>query len=1040
MTPNKFLQYCFAYCLATLPITSFAQLSESGPVRFEHYTTTEGLSSSQIRAISQDRYGFIWIATTDGLNRFDGRQFTIYRHLANDSNSLVNNIINSIAPDADGKLWIATNNGLCYYDFSDDRCHSIDIRSNNGEPIDRYRVYQVLAGKEKRIWYTTLTQLHFLEPDGSIHSFDLPSGLKAHILTLLEDDQGRIWIGTNNNSILLFDWRKNLFAFIPLHVDAAYPNRNPTLSVTRISQQSADTFLACTWNGGLQQIIMPRDPFSGHDFSILPCPDRLEKNESKRIVTSICPSPCRQQFWVATYGNGLALYDKTLNQFIAHQHHLAAEKKSLCNEFVNAVFLDASGILWIGTDEGLDKFDTLANRFSALIIPELTGGNLHKQEVVELIADRDDTSRNGLWMAASGQGLLYYDAGKGVRHFYRTLPTEGHRSVSCSVNCLFQDRAGTLWVGTKEAVYTFDKKKKLFKRLLTDSSWMGAGSVTAIMEDSKGRMWFSVFDKGVYRYCPGTGQWKGYRHPADNSSGLPDDHVFCLLEDSRKRIWIGTQNQGLCMLEPERDAWTIYRQLEKNNGSLPDNNVYALLEDKFGQLWIGTENGLARMNLRDNTIKTFTTADGLCNNDIYDLAQSPDQHIWLATNNGLSDFDPFSGKFRNYYTNDGLPGNSLEGAFRCLPSGRIVLGMAGGICYFNAAGLMTNRKIPEVVITAFNIFDAPYPIKRIGTRIEPVGLNYKQNMITFHFTALNFTNSANNRYAYKLEGFDKGWTYCGNRTSATYTNLDGGSYDFRVKASNNDGLWNEKGTDLRLIISPPFRKTGWFYLLVLVCMASAFYIFYRIRLIQLLQLHKMRANIARDLHDDIGSTLSSISMMSRMAVENPDHPTLKEKSAELLSTIARASKQAMDQMSDIVWSIDPINERLENILIRMREYAGEMLEAADIRLCFETDDKAGRLSMSLKNRKEFLLIFKEAVNNLAKYSGANRAFISLTCQGNKLHLRVEDNGIGFDTTHESKGNGLKNMRERAAVLGALLTIGSHPGGGTIIKVCVPLIP
>jgi ligand-binding sensor domain-containing protein/signal transduction histidine kinase len=1020
-----------------MPVTGLAQSPPPDPdsIHFEHYTTAEGLSSTQIRAITQDKFGFIWIATSDGLNRFDGRQFTQYRHLAADSNSLLSNIINSMVADSAGKLWLATNKGLCYYEFSDDRFHSIDISRNNGEQSDRNRVYDVIAGKEKKIWYSTLTELHLLEPGGTVRTFDLPLYLQANILSLAQDDHGRIWIGTNKNRVVVFDPHDQSFNGIPLQFNSRYNNRNVNLSVTRIYQKNTDTVLIGSWYGGLQQVIR-----QAGRYRVIPCPDPLEKSEHKWIVPAICRAFLPRQFWVATYGNGLALYDQPGNHFVAHLHHRAPERKSLCSEFINAIYLDASGILWVGTDDGLDKYDTLVNRFSVWKIPSLGGSGLGRRHIVDIIGDVADSKHNSFWLAVPGQGLLLYDLKKGLLDFYHSLRSDGPFPPGNSINSLFQDHSGVLWIGAKEGIYILDRKRRSFNQVVPDSLWRGHGSVSAITEDCQKRMWFATYNNGLYRYDPRTKDWVMYRQGGGNGHSIPDDHVFCVFEDDRKRIWIGTQNQGLCRLDEGSGKWTVFRLEEGNNVSLPDNNVYSLLEDKDRRLWIATENGLAVMSLKgnDESIRTYTVADGLCNNDIFGLAQSPDGHLWLATNNGLSDFDPSARTFKNYYSSDGLPGNSLNEAFRCLPAGNILLGAPGEICSFNAGTVKTNKRAPAVVVTSVRIFDKEYPLRREGLLIEPVRLSYKQNMISLHFAALNFTNASGNKYAYKLEGFDKDWIFCGNGNSATYTNLDGGSYTFRVKASNNDGVWNETGASVKLEIRPPFRKTWWFYLLVMICVATAFYTFYRVRLMQLLQLQKIRTDIARDLHDDIGSTLSSISMMSRMAAE--DRLVVKQKPAELLGTIARASQQAMDLMGDIIWSVNPVNDKFENILIRMREYAGEILDAADISLRFEVDERITRLSLPLKKRKDFLLIFKEAVNNLAKYSHAGLARIRISAAGNRFVLVVEDDGTGFDPGKNVSGNGLKNMAERAASLGAKLTVVSGTGSGTTISLDVPFIP
>jgi ligand-binding sensor domain-containing protein/signal transduction histidine kinase len=1031
---RRFLSRCLLYGLVGLPGLVRPQTGLPPDIHFEHYTPAEGLSAAQVRSILQDSFGFIWIGTPDGLNRFDGSQFNIYRHKADDSNSLNNNIVNALALDDRGRVWVATNKGLCFFDYADGLFHPVDIGRNNGEQFDRNRVYAVVAGFGNRVWYSTITELHVLGPDGSVSSFPLPADVQGNISCLTEDDRGRIWIGTNAGMALVFDTRHHAFTEVSLCGNPTRAKPNPALSVCHIYQESRDSFLVCTWSRGLERI----SEAGGH-FSVSLCPDTREPGDHKWIVPAICPSGFGHRFWVATYGGGLSLYDPSSGTFTRHLHHLGRDDLSLCSEFVNTVFTDNAGILWVGTDEGLDKYDTLVNRFSIVRIGGFRGRNPMLQHVVDLLADRRDDAHNRLWLAISGVGLVDYRLGAGVRHVY-SHPNPDDPGDN-SINCLYQDSAGILWLGGKQGLTRLDSHSGKFTRLTGGNGALLPQSISTIKEDSKKRIWVGTYNNGLYCYETSTGKWAVYRHDRHLAGSLPDDHVFALTEDDGGRIWVGTQNQGLCMLDNGEGHWRHFRMEENNVNSLPDNNVYALQEDKAtGRLWIATENGLAVMNLRDFSLHTYSSADGLCNNDVFAITMSADRHLWLATNNGISDFDPDSVKFRNYYMRDGLPRNSFDEAFRCLPNGNMLLGFPGGLVLFNGVDMRINKRVPEVVITACKIFDKNYPLKIHDRRPEPLSLNYRQDMITFEFSALNFTHSKNNNYAYWLEGFDKDWIYCGGRTSATYTNLDGGSYIFHVKAANNDGIWNEAGTVLPLTVKPPFRKTWEFYFLMLALILSAFYLLYRYRVAQVLEIQQVRADIARDLHDDIGSTLSSIFMMSRMGLKNDRKTVRQERPAELLSTISRASQQAMELMSDIVWSVNPANDGMEQILVRMREYAGETLDASDIRLLFEAGPNVGRVFLSLKRRKELLLIFKEAVNNLAKHSGARDAWVRISCRANLLELIVEDNGVGLEPGKNGGGNGLRNMAERAGRLGASLSVACCSGGGTMVRLILPLDP
>lgn len=1006
-----------------------AQSGMSRDPHFEHYSNSDGLSSAQIKNIVQDSIGFIWVGTPDGLNRFDGRQFNVYRHQPGDSNSLTNNIVNQMTVDAQGRVWVATNNGLCFFDYADGLFHSIDINRSNEEQFDRNRVYGVFAGKDKKIWYSTVSELHLLHADGRITSYPLPAEMKANINCVSEDDKGRAWVGTNLGMVLVYDPRYKTSVKISLDDSSNVNGLRIPAPVCSICQETENSFLIGTWSQGMRRISE-----SDGRFSVSVCSG---KNDHRQLIArAICPAAGGRSFWVAMYGRGLGLYDPSSNRFLQRLHHREDDVTSLCSEYVNTVFTDKAGILWVGTDEGLDKYDTLVNRFFVLRISALQHGQSAPPHLVDLLPDKRATERGTIWLAVSGVGLVHYCLTTGVRRIYRH--PDPLDATDNAINCLFQDEAGNLWLGGKEGLIRFDSQTGKFTDVSGACGFPGPHSVSSIIQDSKGIIWIATYTNGVYRYNVSADTWTVYRHNPSVDGTIADDHVFCILEDAAGRIWAGTQNQGLCMLDTPKGQWRHFGMDLKNPNSLPDNNVYALQEDRTaGKLWIATEDGLAAMNLRDFGLHSYSTADGLCNNDVFAITRAANGHLWLATNNGISDFDPRSEKFRNYYRQDGLPQNSFSEGFRCLSNGNMLLAFPGGLVQFNSVATVTNRRAPTVVITGCKILDKDYPLSIRSGRPEKLSMTYRQNMVTFEFAALNFTHANNNNYAYWLEGFDKGWIYSGGRSSATYTNLDGGNYIFHVKAANNDGVWNNDGVFLALTVNPPFRKTWVFYVLLVIIVLAAFYILYHYRVAHMMQIQRVRADIARDLHDDIGSTLSSIFMMSRMGLKNSNNGSHTERPAELLTTISRASQQAMELMGDIVWSVNPANDSVERIAVRMREYAAELLDASEIRLDFDCGPGVEHSSLSLNRRKELYLIFKEAVNNLARHSRASNAWIRISSKSNFLELVVADNGIGLNRAR-AEGNGLRNMAERANRLAAQLQVNSRPAGGTIVTLILPM--
>src|SRR4030095_6080285 len=446
----------------------------------------------------------------------------------------------------------------------------------------------------------------------------------------------------------------------------------------------------------------------------------------------------------------------------------------------------------------------------------------------------------------------------------------------------YRDHKDRVWIGMKEGLSMFDEKTGTFSRPKLPENIMPP-AVHEIVQDKNHGFWFATQSNGVYYYNEDSGEIRNFAYDASNSNSLPDDRVFCITEDHNGQIWIGTQNRGMCSLNPATGKFTFFQHDKKDPGTIPDNGIYDFYEDENHHLWIATENGLAEMDLISSEIKNYTTKDGLCNNDIFSITPDRNGNLWFTTNNGVSKFDPSAHLFKNYFIHDGLPTNSISGATFCNSNGTLFLGSSGMITFCQPETMKMNRRIPTVVITNFKIFDQQAAVMGHGDMLQPVRLSYKENMITFDFAALNFTNSILNHYAYKLEGFNGDWIDCGNKQSATFTNLDGGTYVFRVKAANNDGVWNEVGTQVLLIVNPPYWKTWWFYVLCLFVISGILYVLYRFRINQLMRLQQIRSRISRDLHDDLGSRLSSINMISSMADTSV---TTGKKYSELFQTIS----------------------------------------------------------------------------------------------------------------------------------------------------------
>ncbi len=993
---------------------------------FEHFGYEQGLSAA-VENIVKGKDGFLWLGSSDGLIRFDGKNFTSYRNKRNDSLSIPNNIINCLYTDHNGNIWAATNGGLCYYDFASDvfRRFRFDFAL---EKIDRHRVYAITESSQKEIWFATRTHFYRIKSTGEIISFDIPGKPDNLIIkNLLFDSQKRLWIGTN---IGLYVFYEQTGKFIHNELQTPFTIAGKlNVSCQSVFPYKGDTMLVPTWYGGVQLLYIQNETL----FNI-PVPDSISSDPRKYIIKSVTKDNLGR-IWTGSYGNGISLCEMDQQKFSAHMQHDPAVPGSIGNDYINVMFTDETGITWIGHESGLDKFDPLTRQFSNVALPKVPGEFSIYRTPSAISIDRHDSTGKWMWVTVSGIGLLHYNRETTEFEVYRNDTTDTNSLADNNVRAIYYDNQNRLWIGSRTGACIFNPVTKSFQKVSFPNN-MNPVSVNGFVQDKKGKIWLSTSGNGLYCYDEHADKISSWRYLQGNPRSLPDNFIFSMIVDHDDMIWLGTQNNGLCRLNPETGEFLFFMSRRDDPDALPDNGIFDLYEDAQNQLWIATENGIAKMDPVTRKMKTLTTEDGLSNNIVYSISYDDQGSLWFGTANGLCRYDPIKKTFKNFFTNDGLGSNRMDGAVY-KSGGVLFFGSSGSINYCRPEQLKMNKRPPPIAITGIRIFDETLPLARTGGTPAPLKLSYRQSMITFEFAAMNFTNSFLNRYEYQLEGFDESWIPSGSHQSATYTNLPGGNYLFRVRAANNDGIWNETGASIRISVAPPFWKTWWFYLLCFIAAGAVLFGIYRVRVKQLMRLQHIRMRISRDLHDDIGSTLSSINMISSMAAKKQYG---LQKTSEQLRTISSASGLAMELMNDIVWSVNPENDKMDMVFSKMRQYASGILEAAGIEFTLNMDEACSRISIPIEKRKDFYLIFKEAVNNLAKYSGATRVEISLNCRNKILQLEVSDNGKGITETTGTGGNGLKNMKARSVTLRGSLDIRTAPGTGTTIELKFPISP
>jgi signal transduction histidine kinase/ligand-binding sensor domain-containing protein len=745
--------------------------------------------------------------------------------------------------------------------------------------------------------------------------------------------------------------------------------------------------------------------------------------------------------WIATFNGGL---DRWLSQEKKFEHHLHYPKNptSLSSNNVISLCEDRSGVIWVGTDLGLDKYVPGMSKFRNFSHDPDNPKSLSNNIAYQIMEDRS----GHLWIPTFGGGLNRLDRSTGTFQHFRHNSKDPSSISSDAVQSVFEDRSGMVWVGTfYDGLDKLNPRTGTFRHFTHDPKnpkSLSGTNIIAFYEDRSGMIWVGTRDAGLNKLDPQTGEFAHFVHDPNNPNSLTANMIWGFEPDTSRRdeelLWIATDH-GFTRLDVKHEEFQQF--FPDTHHTSKGNIITQIYKDHSGTLWLSTQGG--GLYAFEPTIGVFghvTTKDGLAHNVVWSVEEDDHARLWIGTYNGLSRFDPRTKEFKNYSTSDGLPAPILYvGACR-LRSGELCFGSLNGFTMFNPDSIKDNTHVPPIVVTEFRKLNKPFDLHQAIGPSGAIEVSYKENAFSFEFAALDFVRPEKNQYAYKLEGFDKDWVYCGTHRSATYTNLDGGEYVFRVKRSNNDGIWNEEGTSIAVIITPPYWATWWFrgfsFMAMLVIVGGTIrYVEKRklMRRIQQLERERAveheRARISQDMHDEVGSSLSEISILSELARKKP------EKAGTYIQEISERTAELTDSVSEIVWAMNPTNDTLDTLVAHIRRNAVKYLGLANISCRFAAPDGIPARPLHAEQRRNLSLVVKEALHNVVKHSAATEVSISVEYTEDKLEILVADNGKGFAVQErQGTGNGLKNMEKRIADLGGILSIESMPGRGTRLAI------
>lgn len=800
-------------------------------INFTSLTIKDGLSSNTVTSILRDHYGFMWFGTEDGLNKFDGTNFKVYRYRPNDSTNLQTNEILSLHEDHAGNLWVATSGGsLSLYDRKKDAFINFPAGEEPGL-IQNNVIMDVCTDFQGKIWVAHYTGVNIVDATTRLVS-DIPQAktsgpvLKAPANCLFEDSKHFMWIGTAGGLFQYNPVTKSLTQFLHNSQDSFSLSGNDVKAV-------AEDYEGNIWIGtvaGLSMLKKGTDRFTNHLLG----KDNPKGMRSKGVYSIAIDG---EKLWAATENSLEILSIKTG----LIESHSADDRNfhSLTSHSIRRLYIDRQGICWIGTNGGgVNKYDKNLNLFSFVKSDVFDEKGLNSPVVSSF---QEDDHGNVFVGTEGGDGLSLFDRKTRLFRHFNIRSARKRSDNNLAVLTLARSNKGQIIFGTYgDGLFIFDPVSEKYRQMMHGPGIndLNSNFIFCIKPDHNGNLWvgtngdgLNVLDqqhKVIARYTPNP--------KLPNDKLLPiNGYIRDIVEDKLGNIWIATHGGGIAVLNPPSGKFTIYNT---RNSSLPNDKVPTLHQDRQGNIWAGTfGNGVVMLNLQTNKFTSFSESNGLQNNTVYKILEDQNGLIWVSTNKAISSININSNKINNYNPHNGVQNNNfVGGAGLVLSSGEIFFGGLEGFNYLNPAYLKRTANVPAVLITDLQISNQSVipssngPIKENVSIAKEINLDYKQNFV-LSFVGLNYTSPEQNRYAYKLEGFDIDWNYVGHTTTASYTNLDPGVYVFRVKASNSDGIWNNEGASIKIYVHPPFWRTTFAYILY-ACLIIGLILYLRYRSIR----------------------------------------------------------------------------------------------------------------------------------------------------------------------------------------------------------------
>jgi signal transduction histidine kinase/ligand-binding sensor domain-containing protein/DNA-binding response OmpR family regulator len=908
------------YLILFFQAISSCVFAQEQPLHFQHIGSKENLSELNVNSMIQGSRGFIWVGTRDGLDRYDGNEFKVFRNDVNDPTSISNNYINHLVDDKNGHLWIATSGGINKFDKKTNRFTHFLHNDKIANSLASNFTVNIALDKGGNLWIATLK-------DGldefiiSQHKFIHYRNNKEQENSLSDDNtrvtyvdsKGNVWIGTAYGGLNLFNPKsKNFTCF-------KHDEKNSgTISadkITSIFEDSSNRLWIGTDGGGLNLYDANTQTFKHFKN------DPNNSNSLSHNNIQCIAEDGNHKLWVGTENGGLSIFDYSTNTFSNHIHD-EVDNSSISSNSVDVILRDNMGNMWItGFASGISLYKKVKDNFTHYNHSSLSN-SLSNNFVLSILADK----KNDVWIGTDGGGLNQFNPKTGSFKAYKHSDADKSSITGNYVLALKNDGQDNLWIGTwGDGVSVMDLQTHRFKSYRNkadDSASLSGNNVYAISITPDHKVWIGTLGQGLNLFNPKTNNFTRYRHDPNNPNSVGSDNINSLLSDSKGNLWVGTNDGSIDLYRPETNDFKIYKyDASKNN--LGNNAALDLFEDHAGQIWICTYDGLTHFNPQTGKFNTYKAKDGLPNDYAYAVREDDKGNLWVSTNNGISKFNPQTKTFRNFTVEDGLQSDEFKPHSAAIgPDGILYFGGVNGFNMFDPRKVTQTTYDPPLILTNFQIFNKtvpvaqnendPSPLKEDISAAKSVTLSHEQSVISLSFVSLDFALAGKKEYAYQLVSFDKSWNYVGNKTSATYTNLPAGSYTFKVKIRNSDGKWSKRELSLNLVVLPPFWLTWWFLTLCTLIIFGLGYSLYRLK-------------------------VNNIEKQKRLLEEQ-----VSERTAEVLSQSQELKKQSADLLelnSELQAQSEELQALNEELLSQSEELEVHMTHEKEAR---EEADKANQ--------------------------------------------------------------------------------------------------